>query len=191
MSKLLFATTFLVAAVPAHAQIGYKIAGGATFSEISSAPPGFTESSGTGYFIGGAIRTGQFLYIEPGIYYQEQRITLRDTSSGVEDGVGIRSTTIPIIGGVNFNLAVASIRAGLGPTITFQGSVSDNDFGTRFNKDAFDGTRFGYMLNLGVRVLFLAVDFAWQQDFENAFKDTNLNGDGKLGTFRVGLGVGI
>jgi hypothetical protein len=189
MSKLLFATTLLVAAVPAHAQIGYKIAGGATFSEISSAPPGFTESSGTGYFVGGAIRAGQFLYIEPGIYYQEQRITLRNNSSGVEDGVGIRSTTVPVLGGVNFNLAVAAIRAGLGPTLTFQGSVGDNAHG--FVKDDFDSFRMGYMLNLGVRILFIAVDFAWQQDFSSAFENTSARGDGKLGTFRVGLGVGI
>jgi hypothetical protein len=189
MSKLLFAITFLVAAVPAHAQIGYKIAGGATFSEISSAPPGFSESSGTGYFVGGAIRAGQFLYVEPGIYYQEQRITLRNNSSGVEDGVGIRSTTVPVLGGVNFNLAVASVRAAVGPTFTFQGSVSGNNFG--FVKDDFDSFRAGYMLNLGVRVLFLAVDFAWQQDFSSAFDDTTARGSGKLGTFRVGLGVGI
>lgn len=189
MKQLVFASVLLVAATPASAQIGYKIAGGATFSEISSAVPGFTESSGTGYFVGGAIRAGQFLYIEPGVYYQEQRITLRNTSSGVEDGVGIRSTTVPVIAGVNFNLAVASVRAGLGPTFTFQGSVSDNDFG--FVKDDFDSFRAGYILNLGVRVLFLAVDFAWQQDFSSAFEDTSLRGDGKLGTFRVGLGVGI
>jgi hypothetical protein len=189
MQRFVFAAALLVAAQPAQAQIGYKIAGGATFNEISSAPPGFTESSGTGYFIGGAIRTGQFLYIEPGVYYQEQRITLRENATGIQDGVGIRSTTIPVIAGVNFNLAVASVRAGLGPTLTFQGSVSGNDFG--FVKDDFKGTRFGYMLNLGVRVLFLAVDFAWQQDFSNAFDDTSLNGNGKLGTFRVGIGVGI
>lgn len=187
MKKLLCAAALLAFATPARAQLGYKIAGGATFSEISSAPPGFTESSGTGYFIGGAIRTGQFLYIEPGIYYQEQRITLRRTSDNREDGVGIRSTTIPVIGGVNFNLAVASVRAGIGPTITFQNSVSGNDFG--FVKDDFNGTRFGYMLNLGVRVLFIAVDFAWQQDFTSAFDDSAASG--KLNTFRVGLGVGI
>lgn len=189
MKKLLLASALMVAASPASAQLGYKIAGGATFNEISAAPPNFSASSGTGYFIGGAIRTGQFLYIEPGIYYQEQRITLRNNTSGVEDGVGIRSTTIPVLGGVNFNLAVASVRAGLGPTVTFQGSVSDNAFA--FEKDDFDGTRFGYMLNLGVRVLFIAVDFAWQQDFSSAFDNTGANGSGKLGTFRVGLGVGI
>ncbi len=189
MKKLLCAAAFLACASPASAQIGYKIAGGATFSELSSAPPGFTESSGTGYFIGGAIRTGQFLYLEPGLYYQEQRVTLRNNNSGIEDGVGIRSTTIPVIGGVNFNFAVASIRAGLGPTVTFQNAVSGNNFG--FVKDNFNGTRFGYMLNLGVRVLFIAVDFAWQQDFTNAFDDSNAHGSGKLSTFRVGLGVGI
>ncbi len=189
MRKSLFVAAVLLAAplAPAAAQLGIKIGGGATFSSLNEAPAGYTEDSDVGYYVGGSVRFGQFLFVEPGVWYQEQAFKL--ANGGLEDKIPVRSFLIPVMAGVNFNLQVVSIKLGIGPTATFMSGVGDNDFG--FNKDQFNSTRFGYQLGADVRVLFLNLDLNWQQDFTHAFKDEANLGDGKLQSFRVGVGFSI
>jgi hypothetical protein len=176
---------FAAAAVPAQAQLGVHLGAGPAFSTISEAPSGRTKESGVGYFAGGGLRFGQFLFLEPGFYYQEQKIKLAG------DGVGIRSFMVPVLAGVNFNLQVAAIRLGVGPTVTFQSGVGRNDLVPPLVNDDFKKTRFGYQLGAAARILFVAVDLSWQKDFTKAFENSAVNGDGKLGSFKIGLGVGI
>ena len=60
MRKSLLVAAVLLAApfAPAAAQLGIKLGGGATFSSINEAPPGFTENSDVGYYVGGSVRFG-------------------------------------------------------------------------------------------------------------------------------------
>lgn len=189
MRKSLFVAAVLLAAplAPAAAQLGIKLGGGATFSSLSEAPPGYEEDSEVGYYVGGSLRFGQFLFVEPGVWYQEQAFKL--SNGGLEDKIPVRSFLVPVMAGVNLNLQVVSIKLGLGPTATFMSGVGDNDFG--FNKNQFNSTRWGYQLGADVRVLFLNLDLNWQQDFTQAFKEEAALGDGKLQSFRVGVGFSI
>ena len=110
MRKSLLVAAVLLAApfAPAAAQLGIKLGGGATFSSINEAPPGFTEDSDVGYYVGGSVRFGQFLFVEPGVWYQEQAFKL--SNGGLEDKIPARSFLIPVMAGVNFNLQVVAIK---------------------------------------------------------------------------------
>jgi hypothetical protein len=181
-------------AAPAEAQFAIDLTVGPNFTTLSSSPAAYNSSSDVGYFLGGNIRFGHLFYVAPGLFYQYQAVNLAGTASGaVSDNLGISSFMIPLTVGVNLNAAIVAVRLGVAGTVAFNTSVNDNPFVT---KDQMNNTRWGYMLSGGVKILALLIDLSWQQDLTQAFAtgttvNGNAAGDGKLGQFRVGLGVGF
>ena len=185
-----FAPALLLATVtaPAHAQFAINLLVGPNWSSISEVPsqvPGATASSDVGYFLGGNIRFGHLLYVAPGLNYQYQSFKLETTS--VSDNIGISSFMIPLEVGVNLNAKVVAFQVGVAGTLSLNTSVNDNEFGA--SKDDTNNTRWGWMLSGSARILMLALNLSWQQDFTDTFQD-DLAG-GKLSQFRVGIGIGF
>lgn len=186
-----FAPALLLAAVtaPAQAQFAIDLTVGPNWSSISDVPSqlpvGTTKSSDIGYFLGGRVRFGHMLFISPGLYYQYQSVKFE--TPAVSDNIGISSFQVPLEVGVNLNAKVVAVQLGVAGTMTFNSSVSDNDFGA--DKDDTNNTRWGWMLDGSVRILMLDLNLQYQQDFTDTFKDDG-NG-GKLSQFRVGIGIGF
>jgi len=186
-----FAPALLLATVtaPAHAQFAINLLVGPNWSSISEVPagvpPGGTSSSDVGYFLGGNIRFGHLLYIAPGLNYQYQSFKVETTS--LSDNIGISSFMIPLEVGVNLNAKVVAFQIGVAGTLTLNSSVNDNAFGA--TKDDTNNTRWGWMLSGSARILMLALNLGWQQDFTDTFKDDPTGA--KLSQFRVGIGIGF
>jgi hypothetical protein len=191
-----FAPVLLLAAAPApaHAQFAIDLLVGPNWSSISNVPSqvpvGTTSSSDIGYFLGGRVRFGKSLfYVAPGLYYQYQSFNLNgsSTAANINDNIGLSSFQIPLEVGVNLNAKIVAVQLGLAGTMTLNTSVNNNDWDA--TKDDTNNTRWGWMLTGSARILMLDVNLAWQQDFTNTFKDDS-NG-GKLGQFRLGIGIGF
>jgi hypothetical protein len=186
-----FAPVLLLAAVasPAQAQFAIDLTVGPNWSSISDVPSqlpaGTTKSSDVGYFLGGRVRFGHMLFISPGLYYQYQSVKFE--TPVVNDNIGISSFMVPLEVGVNLDAKILAVQLGVAGTMTFNSSVSDNDFGA--NKDDTNNTRWGWMLDGSVRILMLDLNLQYQQDFTDTFKNDD-NG-GKLSQFRVGIGIGF
>lgn len=197
MKRLWFAPALLLAAfaTPAHAQFSIDLEVGPNFTTLSSAPATYNSSSDVGYFLGGDIRFGHLFYLAPGLYYQYQSVNLSgDLAGAISDNLGIKSFMIPLEVGVNLNAKVVAIRLGVAGTVAFNTGISDNNYG--LEKPEFNNTRWGYMFSASARILAFVLDLSWQQDLTQAFKSTTTiagvpAGDGKLGQFRVGIGVGL
>ena len=186
-----FAPALLLATVtaPAHAQFAINLLVGPNWSSISEVPagvpPGGTSSSDVGYFLGGNIRFGHLLYVAPGLNYQYQSFKVETTS--LSDNIGISSFMIPLEVGVNIDAKVVAFQIGVAGTLTLNSSVNDNEFGA--TKDDTNNTRWGWMLSGSARILMLALNLGWQQDFTDTFKDDPTGA--KLSQFRVGIGIGF
>lgn len=191
MKSRWFAPAVLLAIVttPAQAQFAIDLTVGPNWSSISEVPEGFaagtTKESDVGYFLGGRIRFGGLLFISPGFNYQYQSFKIATPS--VSDNIGISSFMIPLEVGVNLNAKIVAVQLGVAGTATFNTSVGDNDFG--ITKDNTNNTRWGWMLDGSVRILMLAINLQYQQDFTNTFKDDGAGA--KLSQFRLGLGIGF
>lgn len=174
--------------VPAHAQFAIQLLVGPNWSSISEVPTAAdasSTSSDIGYFLGGNIRFGHMLYVAPGLDYQYQSFKLENAS--ISDNIGISSFMIPLEVGVNLNAKVVAFQLGVAGTLALNTSVSDNEFGA--TKDDTNNTRWGWMLSGSARILMLALNLAWQQDFTDTFKDDPTGA--KLSQFRVGIGIGF
>ena len=169
---------------PAAAQVpglDIDIRFGGSSSNLSETPTNFDDSnSELGYFVGGDLRFGKFFFVQPGFYYQHQVVGLtQNTQSG---NVGISSIMIPLQVGVNVDLKVVEAELGIGPTVAFNTSIGDNDFG--LVKDNFNNTRFGGLASANLRVLFLTAWVGYQFDGTQTIKD----GNAKLNQWMFGLG---
>lgn len=193
-----FAPALLLATVtaPAHAQFAINLLVGPNWSSISEVPSeassgvpaGSTSSSDIGYFLGGNIRFGHLLYIAPGLNYQYQSVKFEATTpTAISDNIGISSFMIPLEVGVNIDAKVVAIQLGVAGTMTLNSSVNDNEFGA--TKDQTNNTRWGWMLTGSARILMLALNLAYQQDFTDTFRDDPTGA--KLSQFRVGIGIGF
>lgn len=191
-----FAPALLLAAVtaPAQAQFAIDLTVGPNWSSLSDVPSqlpaGSTKSSDIGYFLGGRVRFGHMLFISPGLYYQYQSVKLATPTTvtpTLSDNIGISSFQVPLEVGVNLNAKIVAIQLGVAGTMTFNSSVSDNDFGA--DKDDTNNTRWGWMLDGSVRILMLDINLQYQQDFTDTFK--NDDAGAKLSQFRVGIGIGF
>ncbi len=186
-----FAPALLLATVtsPAQAQFAIDLLVGPNWSSVSEVPagvpPGGTSSSDVGYFLGGRIRFGHLLYIAPGLNYQYQSFKVETT--GLSDNIGISSFMIPLEVGVNLDAKVVAFQIGVAGTLTLNSSVNDNAFGV--TKDNTNNTRWGWMLSGSARILMLALNLGWQQDFTETFKNDPTGA--KLSQFRVGIGIGF
>jgi hypothetical protein len=197
MKRFLFAPALLLAALatPAHAQFAVDLYVGPNFTTLSTSPSAYNSSSDVGYFLGGDVRFGHLFYIAPGVNYQYQAVNLAGTTEGLVNGsLGVKSFMIPLEVGVNLNAKVLAVRLGVAGTLAFNTGVNDNDFGV--TKSDMNNTRWGYMFVAGVRLLAFQLNLSWQQDFTQAFVSTstvqgNPSGDGKLGQFRLGFGIGL
>lgn len=192
------AALLVATASPARAQFAIDLAVGPNWSQLSTAPTGYTTSSDIGYYLGGRIRFpfASLFYIAPGLDYQYQSFILDNSTLALNDNVGISSFMIPLELGVNLNAKVVAVQLGVAGTVAFNTSVNDNNWGV--TKDITTNTRWGYMLHGSARILALIVDLSWQSDLTNTFQGATTipNGggntnDGKLSQFRVGIGIGL
>jgi hypothetical protein len=171
-------------AAPAAAQmpLDLDIRAGASISSFNDTPTGFSStSSELGYFVGGDVKFGKFFYVQPGFYYQHQSV---DLTSGTEsDGIGISSIMIPLSVGLDLDLKIVGAQIDVGPTLAFNTSVGDNDFGV--TKDDLNNTRVGGLVAAKVFVLFIGAWVGYQFDFT----DTVKGGDATLNQWMFGLGV--
>ena len=94
---------------------------------------------------------------------------------------------IPLEVGVNIDAKVVAFQIGVAGTLALNSSVNDNEFGV--TKDDTNNTRWGWMLSGSARILMLALNLAWQQDFTDTFKNDPTGA--KLSQFRVGIGIGF
>ena len=176
--------------VPAHAQFAIQLLVGPNWSSISEVPTAAdasSTSSDIGYFVGGNIRFGHLLYVAPGLDYQYQSFKVEPAAPTPSDNIGISSFMIPLEVGVNINAKIVAVQLGVAGTVAFNTSINDNVFGV--NKDDTNNTRWGWMLTGSARILMLALNLSWQQDFTETFK--NDPSGGKLSQFRVGIGLGF
>ena len=172
-------------ALPATAQVpglDIDIRLGVNSSNLSETPTGFDDSnSELGWFFGGDVKFGEFLFIQPGVYYQHQSVDLQRTN--VSDGVGVSSIMIPLQAGVDVNLQAVAAELGIGPTFTFNTAVGDNAFGIQ--EGDLNGTRFGGLVSGKLKVLFVTGWLGYQFDFTDALK----GGGANLNQWMFGLGV--
>ena len=156
---------------------------GGSSSNLSETPVDFEDSnSEIGYFVGGDVRFGKFFFVQPGFYYQHQVVGLTPEVGAESSNLGISSIMIPVQLGLNVDLKVVEAELGFGPTIAFNTSVGDNDFG--LVKDNTNNTRFGALASANVRVLFITLWGGYQFDGTEAIKD----GNAKLNQWMLGLG---
>ena len=172
-------------AAPAAAQapgLDVDLRAGVNITSIGDAPEGVETDDDLGYFVGGDIRFGKFFFIQPGLYYQHQTVNF---DNGLDsDGIGVSSFMIPLQVGVDVDLKIPGAEIGVGPTLTFNTSVGDNDLG--IVKDDLNNTRFGGLVSAKAYVLFIGGFIGYQFDFTEAVKD---GGGGGFNQWMFGLGV--
>jgi hypothetical protein len=176
----------LAMAAPAAAQVpglDVDLRAGVNITSLGDAPSGVETSDELGYFVGGDLRFGKFFFIQPGLYYQRQSVNFND-NDGTSDGIGVSSFMIPLQVGVDVDLKLFGAEIGVGPTLTFNTSVGDNDFD--IVKDNLNNTRFGGLISAKAYVLFIGGFIGYQFDFTEAFKDANAGG---FNQWMFGLGV--
>lgn len=173
-------------AAPAAAQapgLNVDIRAGVNITGIGNAPEGVETSDDLGYFVGGDIRFGKFFFVQPGLYYQHQTVNF-DLGDGTSDGLGVSSFMIPLQVGVDVDLKLLGAELGVGPTLTFNTSVGDNDLD--IVKDDLNNTRFGGLVSAKAYVLFIGGFIGYQFDFTEAVKN---GGGGGFNQWMFGLGV--
>lgn len=181
------ATTLLATTAAAHAQ-QFDIGVNALWSDLSEVKSPYSSTSDVGYRFGLGVRLGGLLFISPGVHYQEEGFSFArsGTAAILEDRVGLRSVYVPLEVGTNLSLKVVGLRLSAGPTVKFVTGVSGNN--ANLVKDEFTGTQFGGTVNAQVKVLFLGVNAGYDVGFTNAFDDTAKYGEGKVNSWRLGLG---
>lgn len=182
------------------AQININPQIGMNVSKLTNVPqeldPFVNFSSIVGYQIGGNIRIGGNLHLQPGFYWHELGSELKISDiipDDLEDKIKINIIQIPVLIGYKLiNLGLLEIRLNAGPSLSFVSSVKDNIFG--LEKDHFRDTIWGAMVGAGVDILFISADISYEFGLSNTVEidindDNEPEFESKNNVFRLNAGI--
>ena len=151
------------------------------------------SSTEIGLTLGGKVRIGSGLYVDGGLFwtYQGGGINVANPISGATSDVFyVRSVRVPVTLGVRVLRArLVDVRLFGGGVANIPAGTGDSDFG--FEKEDLKSVNFALRGGVGVDVLFLGVDLAYEYGVSNVFEDSAGLGDVKQKGFVAEAGIRI
>lgn len=178
----------------ANIKLGAKL--GFNVANISDDPTLVEESAGVGTLFGAFARIGSRLYVQPGIDFVNNKVTIQRTvqpRSGERDEVRFRYFRAPVLVGLESSYnrrrgGSTTFRVMAGPSFAYNIGVSDNNLDVR-RRDVRNA-QFALHGGVGVRVLrFIELDLMYNHGLSTVFNDNNA--EGKFRNFSLTVGFSI
>jgi hypothetical protein len=192
MKKIILVSLTLLAASFTYAQLGFGIKAGWTMSKLSTDIEDYTEAAKSGFQLGGFIRIGDKLHLQPEAYFTTKSSALKfdlthvdpndpqnTVTSSVEQNVKLNSIDVPVLVGFRvLKLASLDVHVQAGPIasivvsknfdISFDGvDVDDED--SPIIEDDFSNVNWGLQFGAGVDFLFLTADIRYELGLNNIY----------------------
>jgi len=153
----------------------FKLYGGVSASQILLSNSTYESAYAAGYLFGFSYKKGRYAYWEMGINYNGSVVTLDDVNT-LDQNMQIGQLEIPLTAGFNLLGAtrrVLGIRIFGGLTPGYIVNVGDNPFDLAV--DDFNRFQLAGRLGLGVDVLFLFLEGAYNYGFIDLLDNQNSN----------------
>lgn len=176
-------------------KLGGKL--GLNFTNISSDPTLVESSAGIGTEAGAFARIGQRLFVQPGIDYISNKVTLQRSvqpRSGENDVVRLRYFRAPVLVGMENSYTgrrrsgPTTVRFMAGPSFAYNLGVGDNNLDVR--RRNLRNAQFALHGGVGISLLrFLEFDLMYSHGLTTVFNENNA--DGKFRNFSMTVGFSI
>ncbi len=183
MKKFILSAFFLlVLGMSAHAQANFIIRAGlhSVLSSESTINTTNVKGGRIGWNLGGDMRFGNILFVQPGIHFYSSSLSLKATDTNVKDfkkSAKLQSLKVPVMVGVSpFNKGGTSdfafvLSAGIVPTFNL-GIVDDNNF---IKNDDLTKVNWSGKVGAGLEFGVFAVGVDYEFGFNKILKDAKDN----------------
>ncbi|MCP2042036.1 porin family protein [Pontibacter sp. HSC-36F09] len=191
---LFFSFVFTASAQETNIDLGAKL--GFNISNISKDPTLVDESAGVGTEFGIFARIGERFYVQPGIDFVNNKLTIERTvqpRSGERDEVRFRYFRAPVLLGWESNYQKRNggsipFRMMAGPSFAYNIGVSDNNLDVR-RRDVRNA-QFALHGGVGIKLLrLIELDLMYAHGLTTVFNDDDA--DGKFRNFSLTVGFSI
>ena len=159
--SVLIGVLFVAAVSTARAQVTFTPQVGVNASFLRGDIDQVTRSASAGYQIGVNVRFGDFLHLQQGLYWQRTESKLSYEEVQTSDFVSTDMIHVPILAGLKIlPLETLGIRVNTGASLNFVTSVGQNTLG--LTKDDFKPFLMGWVIGVGMDVLFLSADLSYE-----------------------------
>ncbi len=203
MKKLLIFLIAVSTATLSYGQLHFGPQIGYTASNLTINQDSITNSLQSSFLLGGFVRIGKKIYLQPEVNYYTQGSVFKTPSIGslspLEQEIKLKSLQVPLnIGWRMINLEIVNIRLFGGAVANFvldkqvnTTSGNADDYETALVPEDFNDVNWQFDVGVGVDVLMFAVDVKYVGGLSNVLKDVNFNGNtvsSKSNLFVVTLG---
>lgn len=200
MKKTTLLLLFVFATLSLSAQdTPIKLGGkfGFNVTNLSSDPTLVEQSSGVGTEIGAFARIGNRFYVQPGVDFVSNKMTIQRTvqpRSGERDEVRLRYFRMPVLVGLESAYTnrrrrnPIPFRVMAGPSFGYNVGVSDNNLDVR--RRNIRNAQFALHGGVGIALLrFIELDLMYTHGLNTVFNDNNA--EGKFRNLSVSVGFSI
>ncbi|PVY41694.1 porin family protein [Pontibacter virosus] len=191
---LFLSIAFTAAAQDSNIDLGAKI--GFNVSNISKDPTLVEKSAGVGTELGAFARIGDRFYVQPGIDFVNNKLTIQRTvqpRSGENDEVRFRYFRAPVL--LGFESSYKKRRGGtmpfrmmVGPSFAYNIGVSDNNLDVR-RRDVRNA-QFALHGGIGIRFLRLVeLDLMYNHGLTSVFNENAADGKFRNVSLTVGFSI--
>jgi hypothetical protein len=192
---LFLCVTLGLSAQDTSIKLGGKL--GLNFTNISNDPTLVESSAGIGTEAGAFARIGQRLFVQPGVDYISNKVTLQRSvqpRSGENDVVRLRYFRAPVLVGMENSYTgrrrggPTTVRFMAGPSFGYNLGVGDNNLDVR--RRNLRNAQFALHGGVGISLLrFLEFDLMYSHGLTTVFNENNANG--KFRNFSMTVGFRI
>jgi len=194
MMKLLRTLTIAVCAAPLllHAQMAINPQVGVNWTKLTDAPSGSDYTADVGFMVGGDLRFGSRLYVQPGVFYVSTATAIKTGNTvTLDDDLVLSFLKLKAL--VGYNLMDGDgfrLRLNAGPTYSVLMSAKSKNGDIPVDKDNFTSGSFNMDAGLGADISIVTLETGVSYGLSKAFEDQGgFSSDSKYFTFYVTAGL--